>query len=142
MRNMRRPLSLGFALVLAACAPPGRQSFAPSPAGADTQTIAAADAFKNRVPLVSILPGTQDFAGPLRAAVAQALAIKPGAAFQVLAEAPGTGHPDQDAQALAALAPEAKAVADAIIADGVPAARVSLGAKTAGLNPVILVYVK
>ncbi|HTQ72498.1 MAG TPA: hypothetical protein VMH92_13495 [Acidocella sp.] len=142
MLLMRRAILLLSALALASCAPPGRQSFAPNPAGPDTQTVAAADAFKNRIPLVSILPDTQDFQAPLKGAVNQALAIKPDAAFEVRAEAPGTGSPDADAKALAALAPEAKAVADAIVADGVPAARVTLGAKTGGLDSAILVYVK
>ncbi len=142
MLCMRRALFLLPALALAACAPPGRQTIAPSPAGADTQSIAAADAFKNRIPLVSILPDTQDFQAPLKSAVAQALAIKPDAAFEVRAEAPGTGNPDSDAKALAALAPEAKAVADAIAADGVPTSRITLGAKSGGLDSAILVYVK
>ena len=139
---MRRILCLVSALTLAACAPPGSQLFNPNPAGADTQSIKAADAFADRIALVSILPGTRDFQSPLKQAVAQALAIKPNAVFEVRAEAPGTGNPDTDAKSLAALTPEAKDVATAIIQDGVPASRVSLGAKTAGLNPVILVYVK
>lgn len=139
---MRRALLLLPALALASCAPPGRQTFSPTPAGPDTQTISAADAFRNRIPLVSILPDTQDFQAPLKNAVSQALAIKPDAAFEVRAEAPGTGNPDTDAKTLAALAPQAKAIAQAIVTDGVPASRVSVGAKSAGLDQVILVYVK
>lgn len=143
MLHMRRALALlVFALPLASCAPPGQQTIAANPVGADTQTISAADAFKNRIPLVSILPGTQDFQAPLKSAVAQALSIKPDAAFEVQAQAPATGSPDADAKTLSALAPEAKTIAQAIIADGVPASRVSLGAKTAGLDSVLLVYVK
>lgn len=139
---MHRILCLFSALTLASCAPLGRETFSPNPAGADTQSIKAADAFAERIALVAILPDTQDFRPSLQKAVAQALAIKPDAIFEVRAEAPGTGNPDTDASALAALAPEAKSVANAIIADGVAASRVTLGAKTAGLNPVILVYVK
>lgn len=139
---MRRILYLFPALILASCAPPGRQTFAPNPVGADTQSISAADAFANRIALVSILPNTQDFQAPLRQAVDEALAIKPSAVFEVRAEAPGTGSPDTNIKALAALTPEAEAVARAIIADGVPASRVTVGAKTAGLDPVVLVYVK
>lgn len=130
------------ALTLVSCAPPGRETFASAPIGADTQSVKAADAFAERIALVSILPHTQDFQAPLKRAVAEALAIKPDAAFEVRAEAPGTGSPDTDAKALAALVPEAKAVAAAIIQDGVPASRVTLGAKTTGLVPLILVYVK
>ncbi|MDE1896661.1 MAG: hypothetical protein KGH91_06275 [Rhodospirillales bacterium] len=139
---MRQALFLLSALALVSCAPPGQQSISPTPAGPDTQTISAADAFQNRIPLVSILPDTQDFQGPLKAAVAQALAIKPDASFQVMAETPATGAPDNDAKTLATLAPQATAIANAIIADGVPAARVSAGGKTAGLDQVLLVYVK
>jgi len=106
------------------------------------QTISASQAFAGRVPLVSILPNTQDFAAPLKGAVAQALAIKPSAAFEVQAAAPAGVSPGASSAALAALAPEAKAVADAVIAAGVPAERVALTAKTAGLDPVVLVYVK
>lgn len=127
---------------LAACALPGRQSFAPNPAGADTQTINATQAFAGRVPLVTMLPDTRDFTAPLKRAVDQALAIKPDAQFEVAAQAPAGNSPDASVKALAALAPTAKAVAKAIIADGVPASRVSLSAKNAGLDPMIFVYVK
>lgn len=140
--GMRRMFCLLSALTLVSCAPPGRETFAPAPAGADTQSVKAADAFAERIALVSILPHTQDFQAPLKRAVDEALAIKPNAAFEVRAEAPGTGSPDTDTKALAALTPEAKAVADAIIQDGVSASRVTLGAKTAGQAPLILVYVK
>jgi|GEM_PF-2870801 hypothetical protein len=139
---MRKSIFLLATLALAACTLPGRQTFAPNPAGADTQSISATQAFAGRVPLVSILPDTKDFAAPLKSAVNQALAIKPGAVFEVQAQAPAATTPDASAKALAALAPEAQAVAQAIMADGVPAERVSLTAKTAGLDPVVLVYVK
>ncbi len=140
---MRRALLLlSTALALASCAPPGRQSFSSTPAGPDTQSISAVDAFNNRVPLVSILPDTRDFQGPLKNAVTQALAIKPDAVFEVMAQTPATGNADTDTKTLATLAPQAKAIAQAIIADGVPASRVTVGAKTAGLDQVLLVYVK
>lgn len=139
---MRRIFCLFFALTLASCAPLGRQTFAPNPVGADTQSINASDAFDERIALLSILPGTQDFKAPLKKAVDEALAVKPDAVFEVRAEALGTGNPDTDAKALTALAPEAQDIANAIIADGVLASRVTLGAKTGGLNPVLLVYVK
>lgn len=142
MKPMRRALFLLPALALASCAPPGRQSFAASPEGADTQTIAAATAFQGRIPLVSIQPGTRDFAAPLQQAVKQALAIKPDAVFQVMSATPASGNPDADTKILAALMPQAEAVVAAIIADGIPPARITTGAKTAGQTPQILVYVK
>lgn len=140
--TLPRSLLLFSALALASCAPPGRQTFAPTPVGADVQSINAADAFSGHVALVSILPNTQDFQAPLKKAVRDALAVKPDAVFGVRAEAPGTGNPNTDALALNALAPEAKKVAEAIIADGVAPNRVNVGAKSAGLNPAIFVYVK
>ncbi len=129
-------------LALAACTLPGRQTFAPAPIGADTATISASQAFAGRIPLVTILPGTQDFAAPVAAAVRQALAIKPTAVFDVEAQAPQAASPDGSAANLQALSGTATEVANAIIADGVPAERVSLTAKTAGLDANILIYVK
>jgi hypothetical protein len=129
-------------LCLAACALPGRQTFAAKPAGADTASVNATQAFTGRVPLVTILPGTQDFAQPVRDAVSQALAIKPAAQFEVEAQTPVAPAPDESAQALSGLASTATAVAKSIVADGVPAERVKLTARTAGLDPEILVFVK
>jgi hypothetical protein len=127
---------------LTACALPGRQTFAAKPAGADTASVNATEAFSGRIPLVTILPGTKDFAPPLDAAVKQALAIKPTAQFEVEAQTPAAPSPDQSAEALSGLAGTATAVANAIVADGVPAERVSLTARTAGLDAGVLVYVK
>ncbi len=137
-----RWMFLLFPLGLAGCVLPGRESFAPNPAGADTASIDATQAFAERIPLVTILPGTQDFAGPVANAVHQALAIKPEAVFDVEAQAPAGATPDESAAALKALAPTAGAVAQSIVADGVAAEHVSLTAKTAGLEPDILIYVK
>jgi hypothetical protein len=127
---------------LTACALPGRQTFTAKPAGADTASVNATQAFTGRIPLVTILPGTEDFAAPLDSAVKQALAIKPTAQFEVEAQTPVAPSPDQSAKTLSALAGTATAVADAIVTDGVPAHRVSLTARTAGLDADILVYVK
>ncbi len=131
-----------LALSLAACSLPGPQTFAARPAGADTATIDATRAFSGRIALVTILPGTQDFEPQLQNAVRQALAIKPSAQFNVEAQTPVAPTPDQSAASLSGLSGTATAVAKAIVADGVPAGRVSLTAKTAGLDAVILVYVK
>jgi hypothetical protein len=129
-------------IILAACAIPSRNTFAPNAVGADTASIAATQAFAGRIPLVTILPGTTDFAGPLAGAVKQALAIKPSAAFEVEAQSPVAATPDAGAAALGQLSGTAAAVAKAIMADGVPADRVALTAKTIGLDANILVYVK
>lgn len=129
-------------LALAACALPGRQSFSPTPVGADTEAISSTAAFDGRIALLTILPGTSDFGPAVANAVRQALAVKPAAAFEVQAQSPVAGTPDAGAAALSGLSGTAAAVASAIVADGVPAGRVSLTAKTAGLDPDILVFVK
>jgi hypothetical protein len=129
-------------LCLAACSLPSRDNFAPKPIGADTASISATQAFAGRIPLVTILPGTTDFAAPVADAVHQALAIKPTAEFDVEAQSPASATPDASAATLTALSGTATAVAKSIVADGVPVSRVTLSAKTAGLDSDILVYVK
>jgi hypothetical protein len=129
-------------LALAACAVPGRNLLAPAPVGADTASIAATKAFAGRVPLITILPGTTDFAAPVAKAVHEALAIKPSAQFEVQATSPVAGTPDASAVSLASLTGTAADVAKAITSDGVAAGNVSLTAKTSGLSADILVYVK
>jgi threonine dehydratase len=109
---------------------------------ADVRSIAATQAFAGRIALVSIAPGTQDFAAPLKDAVAQALAIKPGAVFEVRAVTPASGRPDADAAVLAGLAPLAAEVAQAIAGDGLQPGNVVLTAGTGGTGAGILVYVK
>jgi hypothetical protein len=133
------PLSM---LALVSCTLPGRKTLAPAPVPADVQSIAATQAFAGRIPLVSIAPDTQDFAGPVRDAVGQALAIKQEAEFEVRAVVPNTHGPDAAAAQLAALAPLAEAVAKSISNDGVLPGHVALTAGTGGTGTEILVYVK
>jgi hypothetical protein len=133
------PLSM---FVLTACSLPGRQTLAPDPVPADAQSIEATKAFAGRIPLVSIAPGTQDFAAPLSDAVHQALAIKPDAAFEVRAMTPVGHRPDKAAVELAELVPLGKAVATAIAGDGVQPGNVALTAGSGGTGTEILVYVK
>ncbi|MBB5372792.1 hypothetical protein [Acidocella aromatica] len=137
-----RALVLLAVLPLAACSLPGRETLAPNPVAPQASEIAATDAFTGRIPLVTIQPGTTDFAAPLKSAVAQALAIKPQAAFEVTAQAPQGIAPDDAVTFLQNLAPLASIVAQSIRADGVAADRVTLAARTGGQAPVILVYVK
>jgi hypothetical protein len=133
------PLSM---LALAACSLPGRETFAPDPVTPDVQSIDATKAFAGRIPLVSIQPGTQDFAAPMTTAVDQALAIKPDAAFEVRAVTAAGGKPDAEAAALSGLAPLAGAVAQSIAGDGVQPGHVALTAGTGGTGTEILVFVK
>lgn len=102
----------------------------------------ATKAFDGRIALVSIQPGTQDFAAPLKTAVAEALAIKPGAAFEVRAVTDARGTPGEQAGRLNALAPLAAEVAQAIAGDGVQPGHVALTAGTSGTGTEILVFVK
>ena len=137
-----RSLTLFSMLALTACSLPGRQTFAADPVPASVQSIAATKAFAGRIPLVSIAPGTADYAAPLKSAVGQALAIKPGAAFEVRAVTPAAQGPDAAAVALAQLAPQASEVAQAIAGDGVQPDHVTLTAGSGGTATEILVYVK
>ncbi len=141
---MRKSSLYPFLLVagLAACQPPGRQTFAPAAIAPDTASVSATKAFSGRIALITILPGTTDFAGPVASGVHQALAIKPDAKFEVSAESPAAATPDASAADLAALSATAAAVAKAIVADGVAPANVTLSAKSAGLDANVLVYVK
>ncbi|HQT45645.1 MAG TPA: hypothetical protein PLY97_00365 [Acidocella sp.] len=131
-------------LALAACALPGRQTLAPSPPAATSVNIAAVRAFAGHVALVEITPGTQDFAPALKSAVGQALAIKPDAAFEVLASAPAGATPDISAARLQGLSGLAASVAQSLCDDGIPPARLSLAARTAAPDAPnqIRVYVK
>jgi hypothetical protein len=131
-----------FLSALAACQPPGRNSFAPAAIAPDTASVSATEAFSGRIALITILPGTTDFAGPVASGVRQALAIKPDARFEVSAQSPAAATPDASAADLAALSETAAAVAKAIVADGVAPANVTLTAKSAGLDANVLVYVK
>ncbi len=141
---MNRPalLTLLALASLSACQVPGRGTFAAPPVGADTASVSATQAFNSRLPLITILPGTTDFAAPVRSAVAQALAIKPAAQFEVQARSPAAATPDASADELSALSDTAAAVAKAIVTDGVAPANVRLTAKSAGLDSAVLVFVK
>ncbi len=137
-----RKISLLALAALTACTLPGRQTFAPAPVAPDPASIAAVNAFAGRIPLVTIAPGTTNFAAPLADAVHQALAIKPSAAFAVEANAPRAATPDASAAALAGLTPLASAVAQSIAADGAAPGNIVLTARNAGDVPNIFVYVK
>ena len=128
--------------LLAGCQVPGRNTFAAPAVAPDTASVSATQAFNGRVALITILPGTYDFAAPVASAVHQALAIKPNAKFEVRAVSPASATPDASAATLTALSSTAAAVAKAIIADGVAASNVTLTAKAAGLDSYVLVYVK
>lgn len=87
---------------------------------------------ETRRPLVTIgfaQPGTA-YRQALYNAVAAAVDRSPGVSFDVVAVAPSAGEPADQARALDAARAEAEGVAQAIVAMGIPAGRVSLGART------------
>ncbi|OYV24597.1 MAG: hypothetical protein B7W99_01515 [Rhodospirillales bacterium 20-58-10] len=129
-------------VLLAACSLPSRTSFMPAPVAANPASIAATKAFAGRVPLITIPPGTVDFATPVAKAVHEARAIKPSAQFDVRAVSPVATGPDAAVAKLAALSGTAAAVAQAIIGDGVAPENVTLTAATSGTDTDIFVYVK
>jgi len=128
--------------LLAACAPVGRQDFAASPQAPGAADIAAPDAFNGRIALLTIAPQAGDVSGPVKAGVAQALAIKPLASFEVRAVCPASLKPDDATTCLAGLGAEAGSVADDIEAAGVPQSRLLLTARAEGDTQQILVFVK
>lgn len=138
---MRFFACLAVPLALAACTLPGRQSFVPAPITASPADIAATKAFDGRLALVTIPANDAAFAAPLKTEVVAALAIKPGAAFEVVGQCPVTA-PDDAAACLSFVAAGAQNVSRFVVADGVPSARVSVLAREAGTTPLVLVYVK
>lgn len=129
MRRTFLPVLL-IPFVLAGCAVPGRPTQAPSPY-ADAPSlvnVAALSKFDGQVPLVTIPEHTPDWSGPVKYAVNAALKLNPKATFRVYLTGPTRGGPASAERAMARLAPEAAQVANAIVADGVPAERVSIGA--------------
>jgi hypothetical protein len=140
MRSALLPLSLLASL--AACAPVGRQDFAPAPQAPGTADLAAPEAFSGRIALFTIGAEAGDVAAPVRAGVGQALKIKPGASFEVRAVCPVGLAPDAATACLSALGAEAGSVADDIEAAGVPASRLLLTARAEGDTKQILVFVK
>ncbi|WP_298281749.1 hypothetical protein [Acidocella sp.] len=140
MRSALLPLSL--LALLAACAPIGRQDFAPAPVAPDTADLAAPEAFSGRIALFTIGADAGDVAAPVKAGVSRALKIKPDASFEVRATCPAGLAPDAAAACLSGLGAEAGMVADDIEAAGVPASRLLLTARAEGDTQQILVFVK
>lgn len=148
MRRKFLPVMLA-PLVLAGCAVPGRPT-APSPyAGAPSLVdVAALAKFDGRLPLVTIPEHAADWAPSVKYAVDAALKINPKATFRVYLTGPAAGGPATAEREMAHVAPKAAQVANAIVADGVPAERVSIAASAPlphvppPAAPEILVFAK
>lgn len=128
---MRTFLALGAtALLLSACAPPGRGLLGPSQQKPSVATVDLTQAEFGRVPLVTIPAGVtpSDYDTALAGAVRAAVARKPDVAFDIVATVPQTGTVLDQISAAEGLSPEAQAVAQAIEGVGVGADRMTLGA--------------
>jgi hypothetical protein len=131
---MRRPFLSCAALLLltlAGCKLIDQNTFAPSPE-ATLRPVAAPPKVETRTPLIVIgfASGKPDYAAPLRQAVRAAEAHKPDIVYDVVGTAPVRGDAGAQSDALLLASDDASAVMRAIIADGVPAARIHLGART------------
>jgi ABC-type glycerol-3-phosphate transport system substrate-binding protein len=145
---MRRPFLSCAALLLlalAGCTLIDQTTFAPSPE-ATTRPAPPPPKMEARAPLIviSFASAPPDYADPLRQAVRAAQARKPDIIYDVVGVAPARGDAVAQADGLLVSSDNASAVMRALIADGVPAARIHLGARTeAGLTArEVRVYVR
>lgn len=131
---MRRPFLSCAALLLltlAGCKLIDQTTFAPSPE-ATPRPVAPPPKVEARAPLIVIgfASATPDYADPLRQAVRAAEARKPGIVYDVVGIAPARDDAGAQADAVLLASDNASAVMRAIMADGVPPARIHLGART------------
>ncbi|MBW4024844.1 MAG: hypothetical protein HIU92_17245 [Proteobacteria bacterium] len=121
--------SLVIAGLLAGCSVPGRGLVSASPQTPNIHTVQNMESEFGRVPLVTIAasapPGA--YRSALADAVQAARARKPDVVFDVLSAVPQTGTATHQITAAKGLTPDAAEVAQAIMADGVPADRITLG---------------
>jgi hypothetical protein len=116
--------------LLAGCTVPGQGLGAPARQHPTLVTVQGIAAQAGRVPLVTIpaSAGPEDYLSPLAGAVQAAEARKPDVVFDVLSAVPRKGTPLHQIDAARGLTPDAAEVAHAIMGDGVPIARITLGA--------------
>jgi hypothetical protein len=116
--------------LLAGCTVPGRGLVGPAPQRPTLAVVQGMEAQSGRVPLVTIAAsaGPEDYLSALAGAVQAAEARKPDVVFDVLSAVPQTGTPVHQIDAAKGLTPDAAEVANAIAGDGVPVARITLGA--------------
>jgi hypothetical protein len=128
----RRSMALGVVLscLLAGCTVPGRGLVAPAPQRPSVATVQMTEAQTGRVPLVTIAAasGPADYVSALAGAVQAAQALKPDVIFDVLSTVPQRGTPLHQITEARGLTPDAAEVATAILGDGVPPERITLGA--------------
>lgn len=117
-------------VLLAGCTLPGGGILGPKPQTPTVATVQGVEAHAGRVPLVTIAAsaGPQDYVSALAGAVQAAEARKPDVMFDVFSAVPQRGTPLTQMTAAKGLTPTAAEVANAIMGDGVPPERITLGA--------------
>jgi hypothetical protein len=127
---MRRLRLAALPLLVAGCTIPGQGLVIPTPQRPSQANARAIAAQADRVPLVTIAAPArpEDYQSALAEAVRQAQSLKPDVMFDVLSAVPKKGTPTKQTLAAKALTADATEVAQAIMGDGVPAERITLGA--------------
>ncbi len=128
--RVRRVVAVAVPCLLAGCSVPGHGLVGPAPQRPTLAVVEGMEAQSGRVPLVTIAAsaGPEQYQSALAGAVQAAEARKPDVVFDVLSAVPQTGTPVRQIDAAKALTPDASEVASAILGDGVPADRITLGA--------------
>jgi hypothetical protein len=130
MRSGRVVVGTGVACLLAGCTVPDSRLVAHAPQSPSIATVQITEAQSGRVPLVTIAAaaGPADYVSALAGAVQAARAAKPDVVFDVLSAVPQAGTPLHQITEARAVTPDAAEVATAIMGDGVPSERITLGA--------------
>jgi hypothetical protein len=123
-------LGAGVSCLLAGCTLPDGRLLASSPRSPSVATVRVVEAQSGRVPLVTIPAsvGPADYVSALAGAVQAAEARKPDVIFDVLTAVPQAGTPLHQITEAKGVTGDAAEVATAIMGDGVPSARITLGA--------------
>jgi hypothetical protein len=126
----RAVLAAALPFLLAGCSVPGQGLLGPKKQVPSPATVQGVEAQAGRVPLVTIAAsaGSGEYMSALAGAVQAAEARKPEVIFDVFSAVPQRGTPLQQITAAKGVTPSATDVANAILGDGVPADRVTLGA--------------
>ena len=132
--------------LLAGCTVPDARLVTSAPKHPTMATVQTTEAQSGRVPLVTIAAasGPADYESALAGAVKAARALRPDAIFDVLSAVPQRGTPLHQITEARGVTPDAVEVATAIIGDGVPPERITLGAEVLPGIPAneVRVYVR
>jgi hypothetical protein len=132
---MLRAVAALLPIALAGCTLVDQRSF--QPAGQAPQVVAVVEG----VPVATVRLGGAEFRAVLAEAVQAAQQRAPAQGFDVLALVPAADGPAAQERVVAAAARDAREVAEAMSAAGVPAARVRLGLRSDPGAPLRMVQV-